>query len=176
MRGASAAICPSTFFCSCSSRVCMSTASASSRVRMPSSRSASSSCCWAPFCCERTASRRWRRRTISPRMRSIWSAAAVPPLSAPSKSGSMAAALHSSTLRPKFPQGMLGRLLLRLFFRRPLAAPGEAPHLHLDDEALVVIGANLVDHVVLRQRQPFPLGLLLQRGLVIVEEELVGVD
>src|SRR2546430_4465844 len=147
----------------------MSTASASSRVRMPSSRSASSSCCCALFCCERTASRRWRRRAMSARIRSrsvlrgVWAVRAKKTMTA-------------MKLRLELAQCMLRRLLLRLFLRRPLAAPREAPHLHLDDEALVVIGADLVDHAVLRQRQPLPLRQLLQRGLVIVEEEIVGVD
>src|ERR1051325_1075078 len=176
MRGPSSAICISTFFCSCSSRVCVSTARVSSRVRMPSSRSASSSCCCALCCCDLMVSRRWRSRAISPRIFWIWSAAAVPPLSARSKSGSMAAALHKRSLRPILPQCMLGRLLLRLLLRRPLPAPGQAPDLHLHDEALVVIGADLADHRVLRQRQPLSLRQLLQRGLVVVEEEVVGVD
>src|ERR1043165_9351360 len=71
---------------------------------------------------------------------------------------------------------MLGRLLLRLLLRRSLAARRQAPHLHLHDEALVVIGAGLADDRVLRQRQSLPLRQLLQRGLVVVEEEIVGVD
>src|ERR1043165_4608899 len=176
MRGPSSATCPSTLFCSCSSRVCRSTAMASSRERMPSSRSDSSSSGCAIFCCDLTISRRSRRRAISPRIFSIWSAAALPPLSAKRNSGSMAAAVHKSSLRRVLTQGLLRRLLLRLFLRRPFAARQQAPHLHLDDEALVVIGSDLIDDVVLRKRQPLPLRELLQRGLVIVEEEVVGVD
>src|ERR1043165_487253 len=168
MRGPSSAICASTFCCSCASRVCMSTASASSRVRMPSSRSASSSCCCALCCCDLTVSRRWRRRAISPR---IFSRAALC-----GACDSARSARSATALRPKCPQCMLGPLLLRLFLRRPFAALRQAADLHLHDEALVVIGTDLVDHRVLRQRQSPPLRQLLQRGLVVVEEEVVGVD
>src|SRR5947209_15416761 len=72
-------------------------------------------------------------------------------------------------VRREIAQCMPGRLLLRLFFRRPFAARREAADLHFDDKPFVVIRPDLAHHVVLRQRQATPLRQLLQRGFVILE-------
>src|SRR5258708_39996804 len=71
----------------------------------------------------------------------------------------------------RFAQCMLGRLLLRLFFRRPLAARGQVADLHLDDEPLVVVRPHLADYAVLRQRHPPPLRQLLKPGLVFLKNK-----
>src|SRR4051812_4135378 len=71
---------------------------------------------------------------------------------------------------------MLGGLLLRLLLRRSLAAPDEAADLHLDDERLVVIGSDFVDDVILRKLKTSSLRELLQRGLVVLEEQVLLVD
>ncbi len=73
-------------------------------------------------------------------------------------------------------QRIPGRLLLRFLLRRPLAPGRLAADLHLDDEALVVIRPLLCDDVVLREGVSAALCQLLQRGLVVVEEEIVFFD
>src|ERR1051326_5230439 len=71
---------------------------------------------------------------------------------------------------------MLRRLLLRFLLRRSLAARDEASHFHLDDERLLVIRTDFADDVVIRQREPASLRQLLQRGLVVMEDQTALVD
>src|SRR5579872_492457 len=78
--------------------------------------------------------------------------------------------------RSKVAQRMLRRLLLRLLFRRSLASGHETSHFHFDDESLVVVRPHLVDHVVVGQLQSSALRELLQRRLVILEEQVFGID
>src|SRR5258708_4268909 len=161
----------------------------SSRVRMPSSRSASSSSCWAVRASRLTCSRRPLRRVISPRRRSrsasraVWERATGRRRSANGSrtrksrletggpAGDAGAPRHASSL--VIAQGMLGRLLLRFLLGRPLSAGDQCADLHVHDERLVVVGPDLADDVVVGQRESIALRELLQCGLVVVEEEVV---
>src|SRR5438874_11746019 len=71
---------------------------------------------------------------------------------------------------------MLRRLLLRFLLRRSLAARDVASHFHLDDERLAVIGTDFADDAVLRQRKSASLRELLQRGLVIVKQQILFIN
>src|SRR5712691_2185605 len=175
MRGASAAICPSMLRCCCSRSASMRRAISNSRERMSSSMPTSSSSRSAVCVCVRTSSSRCRSRAISPRMRSRSGFAAVcecPATIATSRTTASAAILPPRIVT----QRMLGRLLLRLLFRRALAAGGSIADFHLDHESLVVIGAHFVDDVVFRKLQPLALCQLLERGLVVLEEKILRVD
>src|SRR5258706_271889 len=160
----------------------MSMASCSSFVRMPSSRAASSRSCSAPRVGVRTSARRLRRRPISARMRVRSASRAVgTDKSVCATLVRLTATINTATTtalcaRRRFAQCMLGRLLLRLFFRRSLAARGQVADLYFDDEPLVMIRPYFADDAVLRQRHPAPLCHFLQRGLVILKEEVLLVD
>src|SRR5437762_9228091 len=71
---------------------------------------------------------------------------------------------------------MLCRLLLRFLLRRSFAARDVASHFYLDNERLAMIGTDVVDDAVLRQRKSASLRELLQRGLVIVKQQILFID
>src|SRR5215212_6074534 len=175
MRGTIAAICDSSACCSFPSRASSAVASSSSRVRIPSSRSASSRSRAADCACWRIVSSRARSFVISPRTRSrsVCCGAAG---AARKRDSSTANVLRLPITRGKLGHGLLRRLLLRFFLRRSLAARAQAAELHFHDEGLVVIGADFRDDVVVRQLQSLRLRELLQRGFVILEKQVLLID
>src|ERR1051325_11284264 len=175
MRGTSAATCVSSACCSAAMRVSSAVAVSNSRGRMPSSRSDSSSSRAADCACCRTPSSRARSFVISPRTRSR-SLRCGTAGAAMRTSRTSASARRLPIPRRELRQRLLRRLLLRFFLRRSFAARGEAAELHFDDERLVVIGSDFGDDVVVGQLQSLRLGHLLQRGLVVLEEQVLLID
>src|SRR5438093_2149577 len=142
---------------------------------MSSSMLTSSSSCSAVCVFDRTSSSRLRSCVMSARIRSrsglsaTWECA----VTIATSSTTIAAA----NLPPRIvTQRMPGSLLLRLLLRRSLAAGEVIPDFHFHDESLVVIGTDFVDDVVFRKLQTLPLSQLLQRGLVVVKEQIVFID
>src|SRR5687767_3195258 len=165
-------------------RVSSRAASSSSLVRMPSSRSTSSSCRAADWAWRRTFSSRLRRLEISVRMRSRserWAWTGVRATSATSASSAARGERREASgalalLAREFAQCMSGRLLLRFFLRRALAARGLRADLHLDHEPFVMIRPYLGHHVVVGQREPLRLRDFLQGRFVVLEEQILFVD
>src|SRR5436190_2817157 len=131
----------------------------------------SSSCCSALWVCVLTSSSLCRSLAISPRMRSRSGL-----LCAVVRPNSNSERRRRTLTRRIVAQGLFRRLLLRLLLRRSLAARHETANLHLDDEALLVIRADLLHDAVLRQLKSLPLRQLLQRRLVVLEQQIFGVD
>src|SRR5687768_18109846 len=71
---------------------------------------------------------------------------------------------------------MAGGLLLCFLLRRTLATRNLAADLHFDDERLVVVWADFVHHGVFGQRKTPSLRKLLKGRLVVLKEEILGVD
>src|SRR5205085_2775991 len=74
-------------------------------------------------------------------------------------------------------EGRLGGEALRFLLRRGVAArPYGGVVLDLVDEALVVVGAALLEQSVDRKGLPLALSDLLERRLVVVKGDLLGAD